>query len=370
MHVVIKAIQRKCVRAVVVGAGYAGTIAANRLAKQVKEAEITVVNPRADFVERVRLNEEIAGTGQAATPLAAMLGDGIATRMGTADRIGDGVVLLADGTSLEFDYLFVAVGSSVAAMPGTVAVGTWEGAAQARTALAAVAAGGAVTVVGGDLTGIEATSELAEARPDLNVRLVGGRVAASLSERARARTRKGLQRLDVESIEDVVAEARDGVVRLRSGADLASDLTLWAIIADIPDLVRCSGLRVTDEGRAVVDEYLRSVDNPRIFVVGDCAAVPGARLCCAASTPQGAHAADTLARIVRGHKPKPHSMGYVGEALSLGRHDGLIQAVRRDDGVRRMFIAGRPAAVAKEQISRYAKYGSRTTNYAWIGGPR
>lgn len=32
-------------RLVVVGAGYAGTVAANRLVKKVKAAEITVINP-------------------------------------------------------------------------------------------------------------------------------------------------------------------------------------------------------------------------------------------------------------------------------------------------------------------------------------
>ncbi|MEV6810824.1 hypothetical protein [Micromonospora sp. NPDC051296] len=37
---------------VVVGAGYAGTFAANRLGRMLKAARITVINPRPDFVER------------------------------------------------------------------------------------------------------------------------------------------------------------------------------------------------------------------------------------------------------------------------------------------------------------------------------
>jgi NADH dehydrogenase len=63
-------------------------------------------------------------------------------------------------------------------------------------------------------------------------------------------------------------------------------------------------------------------------------------------------------------------MGYTGQALSLGRRDGLVQASRRDDTVRRLYIAGRTAAVAKETVSRYAKYGSQTANYAWLPGPK
>src|SRR5437016_4506761 len=42
---------------VVVGAGYAGMLAPNRLVKKVKAAEITVINPRPGFVERVRLHQ-------------------------------------------------------------------------------------------------------------------------------------------------------------------------------------------------------------------------------------------------------------------------------------------------------------------------
>jgi NADH:ubiquinone reductase (H+-translocating) len=70
---------------------------------------------------------------------------------------------------------------------------------------------------------------------------------------------------------------------------------------------------------------------------------------------------------VRGKSPKPYSMGYAGQCLSLARRDGVIQMVRRDDTPRNAFIAGAPAAFVKERICRYAKFGSRTAIYAWIG---
>jgi len=54
---------------VVVGGGHSGTLVANRVAKKVKDGKITVINPRPDFVERVRLHQQIAGTYSAATPL-------------------------------------------------------------------------------------------------------------------------------------------------------------------------------------------------------------------------------------------------------------------------------------------------------------
>ncbi|MER6029898.1 FAD-dependent oxidoreductase [Streptomyces sp. NPDC001851] len=364
-------------RVVVVGAGYAGTIAANRLAKKVKAAEITVINPRPDFVERVRLHEQIAGTGTARTPLTSMLREGVVTRLDTVDKISDGEVALGDGSRLDFEYLFLAVGSTVVPLPGTVPVGIWEGAERARAALARLSGGSTVTVIGGGLTGIETAAEVAYGRPDLRVRLVGQTIAASLSVGAQKRVHTGLERLNVEIVEGAVAQIVPGAgegggdtVCLQSGPRFTSDLTLWAIIGAVPDLAARSGLEVDADGRAVVDEYLRSVNDPRIFVVGDCAAVPGARAACATAMPQGAHAADTLARMIEGRTPQPYSMGYTGQGVSLGRRDGLLQTARRDDSVRRLYFAGRTAAVGKERICRYAKFGARTASYAWLPGPK
>ena len=49
---------------VVIGGGYAGTMAANHL-RQRGDIEITLVNPRPVFVERIRLHQLVAGTGTA-----------------------------------------------------------------------------------------------------------------------------------------------------------------------------------------------------------------------------------------------------------------------------------------------------------------
>ncbi|MET7441021.1 NAD(P)/FAD-dependent oxidoreductase [Streptomyces sp. NPDC004082] len=364
-------------RVVVVGAGYAGTVAANRLARKAKTAEITVINPRPDFVERVRLHEQIAGTGTAATPLTSMLRRRITTRLDTVDKIGDGEVTFGGGSRLDFDYLFLTVGSTVTPLAGTLPVGTWEGAVRARDALAELPRAGMVTVIGGGLTGIETAAEIAFGRPDLQVTLVGRTIAASLSKGAQERVHTGLYRLGVEIIEDSVVHIDGGTERggadtvcLQSNRQIASDLTLWAVIGSVPGLAGHSGLQVDAEGRATVDEYLRSVTDPRIFVAGDCAAVRGARAACATALPQGVHAADTLAHMVEGRDPIPYSMGYAGQVLSLGRRDGLMQASRRDDTALRLFIGGRTAAVGKERVCRYAKFGARTATYAWLRAPK
>ncbi|CAM3331711.1 NAD(P)/FAD-dependent oxidoreductase [Tsukamurella hominis] len=345
-------------KVVVIGAGYAGTIAANRLVKKA-DAEVTVVNPRPGFVERVRLHEHIAGSGSAVTPLTDMLDPRIRLVVGTVDKIGDGSLLLADGTTLPFDRAIYAAGGAPTAPSGTHVVGSLETAEEARRALAALPDGAAVTVVGGGLTGIETAAEVAEARPALRVRLLSeGEVGASLGPGARARVRRELDRHGV-----AVERGRyDGAGR--------ADLVLWAVATQVSDLAARSGLAVDEAGRVVVDEFLRSVSDPRIVAVGDGAAVPGARLSCQTALPQGAHGADNLARELAGRPAKPFSMGYTGQNVSIGRKRAVIQAARRDDTPTRIQFGGRSAALVKEQVCRMAKGAAKTARYAWLPAPR
>ena len=60
------------IRVVVLGAGYAGMIATNRFLGSLTGPErqrtsVTVVNPRSEFVERIRLHELAAGSRTSVT---------------------------------------------------------------------------------------------------------------------------------------------------------------------------------------------------------------------------------------------------------------------------------------------------------------
>ena len=83
---------------VVIGGGYAGTLAANNLRLRA-DVDITLVNPRPKFVERIRLHQLVAGNHVATADYGTLLGDGIqlvvdsATRIDTATR----TVQLASG---------------------------------------------------------------------------------------------------------------------------------------------------------------------------------------------------------------------------------------------------------------------------------
>ena len=109
---------------VVIGGGYAGTLAANHLRLRA-DVDITLVNPRPIFVERIRLHQFAAGSGTAAVDYGSLLGEGIRLVVDNAERINsaDRQIELASSFVLDYDYLIYAVGSTgavPAAVPGAV----------------------------------------------------------------------------------------------------------------------------------------------------------------------------------------------------------------------------------------------------------
>ena len=343
---------------VVAGAGYAGTVAANRLARKVADAQITVVNPSTEFVERVRLHELIAGSGTATQPLRDVLDDRIELRITAIEKVGDGVLTLSNGESLEYDKLVYAVGSSNDAPEGAYAVGGLETARAAKAKLADLTPGSTVTVVGGGLTGLEAASEVATERPDLTVRIVGDEFGASLSSSAR------------ERVLDVLRDLGVDIVTGMWTPDEFTDLTLWAVAGQADTLAARSGLATDSAGRVAVDSCLRSTSNPNVYAIGDSASVPGARLSCQAALPQGAAAADNLACNLAGQAEKPFSMSFVGQNVSLGRKNAVIQSAHRNDVPTRIWFGGRPGAYLKEAVCRGAFWSARTGNALWVRGPK
>lgn len=93
-------------RVVVIGGGYSGIYAANHLRLR-SDLDITVVNPRPHFVERIRLHQFAAGTHPATVDYGSLLGSGIRLVVDTATRIDTDArrVELRSGDALDYDYL-------------------------------------------------------------------------------------------------------------------------------------------------------------------------------------------------------------------------------------------------------------------------
>ncbi|MGW4249766.1 NAD(P)/FAD-dependent oxidoreductase, partial [Nocardia sp. NPDC004722] len=267
-------------KVVVLGGGYAGAVAANRLRLR-RDIEITLVNPRPRFIERLRLHQFVAGTHDAGLGYDTLLGTGVelvvdrAVRIDTARR----VVELGSGRELGYDYLVYAVGSTAAvpvSIPGAAEyaypIAEFEHAQRLRAALAEVAAAAPIVVVGGGLTGIETAAELVEQGRAVTL-VCGGRLAASFAEPARRTIRKWLNRNGVEVIEDArVNEVRPAAVVLSNAAVLPSAVTIWTAGFGVPDLASRSGLRTDALGRLRTDETLTSIDDDRIVAAGDASA--------------------------------------------------------------------------------------------------
>jgi NADH dehydrogenase len=356
-------------KVVVIGGGYAGTTAANHLRMR-EDLDITLVNARPKFVERIRLHQHVVGNYDATVDYDTLLGDGVrlvvdsVTRIDTADR----KVEVASGAALDYDYVIYAVGSTAAvpsSVPGAAeyahSVCELEYAHWLRDMLDELHPDAPVTVVGGGLTGIEMAAELSEHRR--NVTLVcGGRLAPSLSEGGRRSVAKWLKRHGVAVLEDdVVVEVRPDAVVFADRAVRPSALTIWTAGFGVPELAANSGLRTDALGRLLTDETLTSIDDARVVAAGDCASPSGQplRMSCQAAGPMGAQAANTVLSRIAGTEPAVIDQGFVGQCVSLGRHAATVQFTRKDDTPTNVYFGGRIAAAIKETICKGTVWGLR-----------
>ncbi len=371
---------------VVLGGGYAGTLAANRLRLRA-DVDITLVNPRPVFVERIRLHQWVADTGSATVDYGTLLGDGIGMLVDTAERIdsAERQVVLGSGAVLDFDYLVYAVGSTGAVaptVPGAVQfaypVAEFEHAELLRNVLGELHPAAPITVVGAGLTGIETASELAELGRRVTL-VCGGVLGPSLSPRGRCSVAKWLGKLGVEVLESaVVHEVRADAVLLgpsSSATLLPSAATVWTAGFGVPDLAARCGLRTDRIGRLLTDETLTCVDHPRIVATGDAAAPSGQplRMSCQAAGPLGIQAANTVLSRIAGTAPTKLNQAFAGQCVSVGRSYATVQPTRADDTPVNVVVGGRPAATIKEAICRATVWSIRREadhpgSYFWLKG--
>ncbi|MCY0937012.1 NAD(P)/FAD-dependent oxidoreductase [Streptomyces sp. H34-S4] len=348
---------------VVIGGGYAGVMAANRL-RQRDDLTVTLINPRAAFVERIRLHQLAGGTHSAVVEYRKVLAEGVALVVDSVARIdaAERGVTLASGRRVGYDYLVYAVGSGGAdpSVPGAAEFGhpiaTLEDAQRLRPVLDAAPAQAGVTIVGAGPTGIETAAELAEQGRAVTL-VCGGALGPYLHARGRRSVAGRLAALGVTVLEGpdtkVTAVTRDAV-RLADGRELPSRVTIWTAGFAVPGLAVRSGLSTDALGRLLTDETLTSVDDVRIVAAGDSAAPSGLalRMSCQAAMPLGARAADTVLSRIADERPETLNQVFAGQCISLGRGAGIFQFAHRNDTALWFHIAGRPGAKLKEFVCK------------------
>lgn len=318
---------------------------------------VTLVNARPEFVERIRLHQLAIGNDDATAGYDELLSEKVTLVVDRAERIDTAArrVELASGAALDYEHLIYAVGSTSGAAPEfAYPISELEDAQRLRARLQDIPESAPIVVVGGGLTGIEAASEFAEGGRTVTL-ASGSLLGPSLGAQARKSAAKQLAKLGVTVIEGPTVEAvhADRVV-LSDGRELASAATVWTVGFGVPDLAARSGLRTDALGRLLTDETLTSIDDDRVVGAGDAVAPSGMplRMSCQAAMPLAAQAARTVLAHLDGTEAKPVDQAFAGQCVSIGRSYGTIQISHADDSPRRAYIGGRIAASIKEMVCK------------------
>ncbi|WP_430478826.1 NAD(P)/FAD-dependent oxidoreductase [Streptomyces sp. P11-1] len=397
-------------RIVVIGAGYAGAIAAGRLARRLRREDvaITLVNAEPDFVERVRMHQLAVGQELRPRPFSEMFaGTGVRLRLARVTAVdADGrtvsITEEPDGSSgpgvpnglgssggssapdglgssgassnsgaeeLPYDTLVYALGSTwnTHDVPGAAEhahdIAGRPGALRLRARLAALGAGQPVVVVGGGLTGLEAATEIAEARPDLEVTLAArGALGDWLSPQAARHLRKVMAGLGITVHENTTVTGVGADHVTTTAGEMPAAVTIWTTGFAAHPIARATTLKTDATGRIEVDGTMRSLSHPDVYAIGDAALAQGPgdkplRMSCASGVPMAWQAADAIAARLTGTKSPTAPLRYFNQCISLGRKEGLIQYVTADDRARTAALTGRLAAFYKELVCKGAAWG-------------
>lgn len=284
-------------RVLLIGAGHAHARLLADLARvPLYGARLTLVSPFARQIYSAMLPGVIAGhyaREQAEFDVERLAhfahAEFVAARVTRLDT-GGGIATLDNGQTLRADVVLINAGSATGAPEHALSVKPFEhlverlrfashvaiaggGAAGAELAMALRRRGGEVTLYA-DSTPFP--SPLAQ------------RVARAL-KRSRVDFRPGMR---VDAVEP-------GPVVVAGAARQQFDLVVWAGGAVALPWLEASGLAVDERGFVRVDESLRSVSHPNVFVTGDCAALAEAKSGVHAVR-QGAVMAQNLRNLVGG----------------------------------------------------------------------
>jgi NADH dehydrogenase len=328
---------------VVMGGGYAGLMAALRLARRKWQLRIALVSLRDQFLERVRLQESIVAAVAPRIPSisAFVAGTGIDFIRGsiTSLDVGRRRMQIATETQeheIAFDQTIYALGSTidVEGIPGAAEHAYRLDAGDDPRSAAALRAKlreyvdrpVRVITVGGAETGVEVAGEIKTAWPSAELTMISrSRCGAFRGARVEKAVRSELTRLGVGLIDgETVGEVRRNEVITNTGRTIACDICVWSGGLRSISVARDAGLATDPQSRILVDPDLRSISHPHILAVGDAAhpvAPTGApyRLSAFVALASGAHAADAIAAQRANRRLRPFSFSTIGQGIAVGR---------------------------------------------------
>jgi NADH:ubiquinone reductase (H+-translocating) len=245
----------------------------------------------------------------------------------------------------------------------------WEAVNKALTAAAAASDPdqqrrlATVVVGGGGATGVELAGELAEMLPEVAsglglapdlpaVRLVeaGPTILAGSSPQLIEKAARILSELKVEvRANATIAAATEEGFRLEDGELVEGGVFVWAGGLKAPELVADSGLPTGHNGRIKVDQFLRVLDRPDIYVAGDLASVVDPRTghvlppLAQVALEEGETVARNLDAELTGRPLEPFTFHDKGFVVSVGTRRGVAEVAGITSG-------GRLAHLLKDAI--------------------
>ena len=378
-------------RVVVVGGGFGGLLALRLLGRE--PVDVTVVDRRNHHLFQPLLYQVATGMlspGQIAPPIRHVVRRSDNVRVVLAEVTGfdlDARVVHASAPAdlhpieLPYDSLIVAAGASQSYFghdefalhaPGMKTIddalelrrrffGAFE---MAETATDPIERDRWLTivVVGAGPTGVELAGQVRElATRSLRgefrnvdptaVRVLlldgGDEPLATFGDRLSGKATKELERLGVELRMDsrVVGVDANGVDVLgKDGARTRIDAytTVWAAGVQASPLARqlaeASGATLDRAGRIAVADDLTIPGHPEVFAIGDMATVHGLPGVAEVAMQGGLHAANTIARRLKGEDAKPFKYRDMGSVATIGRFRAIAS-------VRRLHLSGFPGWV-------------------------
>jgi NADH dehydrogenase len=275
-------------RVVIIGAGFAGLAAARALDDR---HEVTLVDRSRCFEFLPNIHEIVSGLK---TRGVVRIDRQRIAKQQDQTFVEDDVVTLdgatrtavLGGSRLPYDAVILAAGS----VPRTRradhahAFRSADDAERVRLGLVSLAERRAsrawITIVGGGATGVEVLGEMLRRhrkRAHMRFRLVEGgeRLVRGWPRVVHRRVKKLAERHDVEvHLGMAVEHVGPSSIRLASGVELPSDLTVWTAGIETPPIVASAGMTPRPGGFAPVDDTLASPALPGVFIAGDAASFP------------------------------------------------------------------------------------------------
>jgi NADH dehydrogenase len=348
-------------RVVIIGSGFAGLTALNRLASSDLDVTLVDKHPYSTFQP---LLYQVATAGLTSSDVAypnwtavhktrASFRRGEVTSVDTETR----EVHLADGQTLGYEYLVLATGVSAAffGTPGAAdysySLYTRPDAIILRNQLIAElekrsvpgnSSQFGITIVGGGATGVEMAGTLAELRnialpasfpvidpAQICVTLIelGPELLAPFSKHLREYAKRQLVKRGVDvRVGTKIERVERKRVLLSDGSELASDLTIWAAGIAGPEWIGKLGFPTGKGGRVLTGKDLQVTGHDKVFAVGDIGVIEDAPLpqLSAPAIQQGRHAADQIRRIEAGKPTRPFHYKDKGQMATIGHRSAVV----------------------------------------------